>query len=141
MPLECVHSSRTDKSVNQPLHPLVNSSLLRCSKSYPSGISPYNLAAFYDIVLNVSQMAQTLRSILQRSNIARMGELTILEKSALQKKAANISESISSNLFAFLSAIFNALQTWSSISPLDLEEVGYTYFTFRKYFLKHARLP
>lgn len=106
---------------------------MRCSESYPPEISPYNLAAFYDIVFDISKMTQTLRSILQRSNIARMGELTILEKSALQEQAANISESIGSNLFAFLSAILSILQTWSTVS-LDLEEVGYAYFTFRNTF-------
>ena len=97
------------------------------------GISPYNLAAFYDIVLNVSHMAQTLRGILQRSNISRMGELTILEKSALQKQVANTSESIGSNLFAFLSSILNALQAWSTASSSDLEEVGNT-FSFSNIF-------
>ena len=73
-------------------------------------------------------MAQTLRNTLQRSNIARQGELTILEKSALQKQAASTSESIGSNLFAFLSTIFDALHTWSTVSSLDLDEVGNTFY-------------
>jgi len=113
--------------MNQSLHPLVNSSLLRSPQSYPPQLNPYNLTAFYDIVYNISRMAQAASNIVQRSNVTKMGELTVLERSALQRQNNNIVGNTGMQLFAFLSATINAIQNWSMNSSMGLEEVGTRY--------------
>ncbi|RPB22298.1 midasin [Terfezia boudieri ATCC MYA-4762] len=107
----------------QSLHPLVNSFLLRSPQSYPSQLNPYNLAAFYDIVYNISRMAQAANNIVQRSNITKMGELTVLERSALQRQNTHMIGNTGMQLFAFLSATINAIHNWSVDSSVVLDEV------------------
>ena len=118
-------SSCTDKLLmNQSLHPLVNSSLLRSPQSYPPQLNPYNLAAFYDIVYNIARMVQAADNIAQRSNVTKMGELTVLERSALGGQNSNIVGNTGMQLFTFLSATINAIQNWSVDSSMGLDEVG-----------------
>lgn len=118
-------SNYTDKAViNQSLHPLVNSSLLKSPHLYPPYLNPYNLATFYDIVHNAAQMNQAVDTIVQRSNTTKMRELTVLERSATQRQNTNAAGSTSMQLFSFLSAIAHAVRAWSEKSTLVLNEVG-----------------
>lgn len=124
-------SSCTDKLLmNQSLHPLVNSSLLRSPQSYPPQLNPYNLAAFYDIVYNIARMAQAADNIVRRSNVTKMRELTVLERSALQRHNSNIVGNMGMQLFDFLSATIHAIQSWSLDSSMGIDEVGTRYQLF-----------
>lgn len=118
-------SSCTDKlSMIQSLHPLVNSSLLRNSQSYSPQLDPYNLATFYDIVYNVAKMAQTVDNIVQRSNISKMEELTVLERSARLRQMTTTTGNADLHLFAFLSATVSAIQNWTADPSVLLNEVS-----------------
>ena len=75
-------------------------------------------------------MAQAADNIVQRSNVTKMEELTVLERSALQRQNNNIVGNTGMKLFAFLSATINAIRNWSMDSSVDLDEVGTRYKFF-----------
>ncbi|KAI5796399.1 hypothetical protein DFH27DRAFT_115210 [Peziza echinospora] len=108
----------------QPLHPLVNSSLLRPSQDILPQLDPLNLAKFYEIILNIVKMDRAAKGAVQRSNVTKMSELTVLEKSAMHKNGPTSSSGGVLQLFSFLSTIQTTLQQWSSDPELELNKVA-----------------
>ncbi|KAF8466620.1 hypothetical protein BDZ91DRAFT_848756 [Kalaharituber pfeilii] len=104
----------------QSLHPLVNSYLLRPSQTYPPDNDPYNLAAFYEIVAEISRMAQAVDNLLQRSNLIRLGQMNVHQKPVVYSQGVS---NRTLPLFTLLSDVLDALQIWSNNQSIRLDKV------------------
>ncbi|KZF21610.1 midasin [Xylona heveae TC161] len=105
----------------QPLHPLINESLLPVYAI--TSQDPYPLAAIYELSMELLAMDQELNLVVKASQSQKPSQMTRLERSIASTRIANFTKDSTYPLFSFLVTLRQTLLDWANEVLQNLQAV------------------